>query len=63
VLGEDKTMPDQPGTQEDLDNEIGRLNLAQMRILLHWLVVDGPDTDDARAVQRGLDAVRRIEAS
>jgi hypothetical protein len=56
-------MPDEPITREDLDNEIGRLNLVQMRILLHWLVVDGPDTEDARAVQRGLAAVRRIETS
>jgi hypothetical protein len=56
-------MPEQPITQADLDDQVGALNLIQLRLALHWLATTGPDSEDGRALRRALAAVRRIERS
>ena len=56
-------MPCQPITQADLDDQVGALDLFQLRLALHWLASEGPDSEDGRALQRALAAVRRIEQS
>jgi hypothetical protein len=54
-------MPGQPATQADLDDQVSALDQFQMRLALHWLNSDRPDSEDGRAPRRALAAVRRIE--